>query len=204
MKGFIKKLSLISFSILISTLLAGCTIGEYRVFDFYTDANGNLKFMLIGQIGPSGNVEETEETEETEQEMLEDETENEDLVEETNDLSDIVGTSLKKGWTSLDNSILKGKNVSVKKDSILFTINLKQEKEVTITYDILLDEGEYSLVYMSPDNEEEILLKDDKTIHMEEKIVFTKGQNQIIIRSDNAVFNNINISIAGLEVSDFE
>lgn len=201
MKGFIKKLSLISFSILISTLLAGCTIGEYRVFDFYTDANGNLKFMLIGQIGPSGNVEETEETE---QEMLEDETENEDLVEETNDLSDIVGTSLKKGWTSLDNSILKGKNVSVKKDSILFTINLKQEKEVTISYDILLDEGEYSLVYMSPDNEEEILLKDDKTIHMEEKIVFTKGQNQIIIRSDNAVFNNINISIAGLEVSDFE
>lgn len=202
MKGFIKKLSLISFSILISTLLAGCTIGEYRVFDFYTDANGNLKFMLIGQIGPSGDIEETEETE---QEMLEDETENEDLVEETNDdLSDIVGTSLKKGWTSFDNSILKGKNVTVKKDSILFTINLKQEKEVTISYDILLDEGEYSLVYMSPDNEEEILLKDDKIIHMEEKIVFTKGQNQITIRSDNAVFNNINISIAGLEVSDFE
>lgn len=204
MKGFIKKLPIILFCILISTSLVGCTIGEYKVFDFYVDDNGNLKFMLIGQRGPSGNIEETE------QETLDEEMENEDLVEKSNDmqesddLGNIVGTSLKKGWTSTDNSILKGKNVSVKEDSVLFSINLNQDKEITISYDILLDEGEYSLVYSSPDNEEQVLLQDDKTIHIEEKILFTQGQNQITMLSDNAVFKKINITITGIEVSDFE
>lgn len=204
MKGFIKKLPLILFCILISISLVGCTIGEYKVLDFYVDDNGSLKFILIGQRGPSGNIEETE------QETLDKEMENEDLVEKSNDmqgsddLGNIVGTSLKKGWTSTDNSILKGKNVSVKEDSVLFSINLNQDKEITISYDILLDEGEYSLVYSSPDNEEQVLLQDDKTIHIEEKILFTQGQNQITMLSDNAVFKKINITITGIEVSDFE
>lgn len=205
MKVFIKKISLILFCILISTSLAGCTIGEYNVFDFYVDDNGNRRFTFIGQRGPSGHIEETE------QEILVQEMENEDLVEETNgmqesddDLGNIVGTSLKKGWTSTDNSILKGKNVIVKEDSVLFSINLKQDKEITISYNIALDDGEYSLVYISADSEEHVLLQDDKMIHVEEKILLTQGKNQIIMLSDNAVFKKINISITGIEVSDFE
>lgn len=204
MKGFIKKLLLTLFCILISTSLVGCTIGEYKFFDFYVDDNDNLKFMLIGQRGPNGNIEETE------QETLDEEMENENLVEKSNDmqesddLGNIVGTSLKRGWTSTDNSILKGKKVSVKEDSVLFSINLNQDKEITISYDILLDEGEYSLVYSSPDNGNQVLLQDDKMIHIEEKILFTQGQNQINMLSDNAVFKKINISITGIEVSDFE
>lgn len=204
MRGFIKKISLLLFCILISTSQVGCTVGEYKVFDFDVDDNGNQEFMLIGQRGPSGNIEETE------LETLDEEKENEDLVEKSNDmqksddLENIVGTSLKKGWTSTDNSILKGRNVSIKEDSVLFSINLNQDKEITISYDILLDEGEYSLVYSSPDNENQVLLQDDEMIHIEEKILFTQGQNQITMLSDNAVFKKINISITGIEVSDFE
>lgn len=203
MKGFIKCLSLILFCILISASLVGCTIGEYKVFDFYVDGDGNLQFMLIGQRGPSGNIEETE------QKTLEEEMEKEDFVEETKDMQEsdglgsIAGTSLKKGWTSTDNAILKGKNVSVKKDSVLFSINLKQDKEITISYDIVLDEGEYSLVYINPDSEEQLLLQDDKIIHIEEKILLTQGRNEITMLSDNAVFKKINITITGIEVSDF-
>lgn len=179
MKGFIKKLTLILFCILVSTSLAGCTIGEYKVFDFYVDDNGNRKFMLIGERGPSGNIEVTE------QETLSKETESEDLTEKTNDMQEndahsenIVGTSLKKGWTSTDNSILKGIDVSVKEDSILFSINLKEGKEITISYEIVLDEGEYALVYTGPGSEEQVLLQDGKIIHAEEKLLFTQGQNQ--------------------------
>lgn len=204
MKGFIRKLTLILFCILVSTSLAGCTIGEYKVFDFYVDDNGNRKFMLFGERGPNGNIEVTE------QETFSKETESEDLTEKTDDMQEsdahsgnITGTSLKKGWTSTDNSILKGLDVSVKEDNVLFWVNLKQDKEITISYEILLDEGEYALVYTGPDGEEQVLLQDGKIISAEEKLLFTQGQNQITILSDNAVFKKINISISGIEVSDF-
>lgn len=82
MRGFIKKISLILFCILISTSQVGCTVGEYKVFDFDVDDNGNLEFMLIGQRGPSGNIEETE------LETLDEEMENEDLVEKSNDMQE--------------------------------------------------------------------------------------------------------------------
>ena len=135
--------------------------------------------------------------------------ENENLTDEINDIQEnnynpesIVGTQLKRGWSSSDNSILKGKDVSVKEDSALFSINLGQEKEVIIHYDIVLDEGEYQLVYISPDGTEQIL-QDSKVIQSEEKILFTQGQNEISILSNNAVFNEIDISIIGIQVSDF-
>lgn len=92
--------------------------------------------------------------------------------------------------------------MSVKEDSALFSINLGQEKEVIIRYDIVLDEGEYQLVYISPDGTEQIL-QDSKVIQSEEKILFTQGQNEITILSNNAVFNEIDISIIGIQVSDF-
>lgn len=213
-----KKLSFIVVCILCSNLLAGCTAGKV-----YVDEDGNRRFMLVGETGPSGIIVETEsetleeETKsetlegETKSETLEDETESVELAEEADamqhrddDSGNITGTSLKKGWTSTNNTILKGIDVSVKDDTVLFSINLKQDKEITISYDIILDEGEYSLVYIGPESEEQVLLQDDKNIHIEEKLLFTQGQNQIIIQSDNAVFKRINISIMGIEVSDFE
>ncbi|MEY8522132.1 hypothetical protein AALA90_03805 [Lachnospiraceae bacterium 38-10] len=90
--------------------------------------------------------------------------------------------------------------MSVKEDSTLFSINLEQEKEVVIHYDIVLDEGEYQLVYISPDGTEQIL-HDGKIIQSEEKILFTQGQNEISILSNNAVFKEIDISIIGIQVS---
>lgn len=168
----------------------------WHVFDTYVDENGEQRFMGFGKTGPSGVVKEIG---------------NENSTEEANDVQEnennynpesIVGTSLKSGWTSSDNSILKGRNVSVKEDSILFSINLGQEKEVIISYDIVLDEGEYQLVYVSPDGTEQIL-QDGKVIQSEEKILFTQGQNEIFILSNNAIFKEIEISITGIQVSDF-
>lgn len=200
MNGLKKKLSFIVVCILCSNLLAGCTAGKV-----YVDEDGNRRFMLVGETGPSGTLIETE------SETLQEETESIELSEEADtmqqrddDSGNITGTSLKKGWTSANNSILKGIDVSVKDDTVLFSINLKQDKEITISYDIILEEGEYSLVYIGPESEEQVLLQDDKNIHIEEKLLFTQGQNQIIIQSDNAVFKRINISIRGIEVSDFE
>ena len=152
--------------------LSGCAIAGYHVVDVYVDENGEQHFMGFGKTGPSGGEES------------------------------IVGTSLKRGWTSSDNSILRGRDVLVKEDSILFSINLEQEKEVIISYDIVLDEGEYQLIYVSPDGIEQIL-QDGKVIQPEEKILFAQGQNEISILSNNAVFKKIDISIAGIQVSDF-
>ena len=185
-------------SVLICVSLSGCTaIGERHVLDVYADENGEQHFMGFGETGPSGNEESVE---------------NENLAEEVGDVQEnesnynpesIAGISLKKGWTSSDNSILKGRGVTVKEDSILFSIDLEQEKEVTISYDIVLDEGDYQLVYIGPDGTEQIL-EDDKKIQSEEKLLFPQGQNEIFILSNNAVFKEINISIAGIEVSDFQ
>lgn len=94
--------------------------------------------------------------------------------------------------------------MSVKKDSILFSIDLKEDKEVTISYDIILDDGEYSLVYVNQDNTKQVLLQDDKIIKSEEKLLLKQGKNEITILSGNAVFKKIDISITGIEVSDFE
>lgn len=201
MKRCIKKISLIITCIFISTLSAGCTIGEYRVLDFYSDENGDMHFTLFGQRGPHGEID-YDDKEEAENETPLDE--NNNTEESDKDTDSIVGTSLKKGWNSLDNSILKGINVSVKKDSILFSIDLKEDKEVTISYDIILDDGEYSLVYVNQDNTKQVLLQDDKKFKSEEKLLLKQGKNEITILSSNAVFKKIDISITGIEVSDFE
>lgn len=189
----------ITYSILgalICVSLSGCTIGEYHVFDTYVDENGEQHFMGFGKTGPSGGDESIENENSTEEVV--------DVQENENNYNpeSIVGTSLKRGWTSSDNSILKGSDVSVTEDSILFSINLGQEKEVIISYDIVLEEGEYQLVYVSPDGTEQIL-QDGKVIQPEEKILFAQGQNEISILSNNAVFKKIDISIAGIQVSDF-
>lgn len=181
--------------VLICASLSGCTIGGHHVLDVYVDENGEQSFIGFGKTGPSG-VEKSTENENSAEEV--------DVVQENdNNPETIIGLSLKKGWTSSDNSILKGRNVSVKEDSILFSINLEQEKEVAISYGIALNEGEYQLVYVGPDGAERIL-QDGKIIQSDEKILFTQGQNEISILSDNAVFKEIDISITGIETSDFK
>lgn len=172
LKRICQQIVISILSVLICVSLSGCIIGGYHVADAYVDENGEQHFMGFGKTGPSGSEES------------------------------IVGTSLKRGWTSSDNSILKGRDVSVKEDSILFSINLGEEKEVKISYDIVLDEGEYQLVYVSPDGTEQVL-QDNRVIQSEEKFLFTQGQNEISILSNNAVFKEIDISIAGIQVSDF-
>lgn len=206
MKRIFSKIKYATLWGLICISLSGCTIGGYHVADVYTDESGEQRFMGVGKTGPSG--EESIKSENSPDEM-DDVQENENLTDEMNDTQennynpeDIVGTELKRGWTSSDNSILKGKDVSVKEDSALFSINLGQEKEVVIDYDIVLDKGEYQLVYIRPDGTEQIL-QDGKIIHSEEKILFAQGQNEISILSNNAVFKEIDISIIGIQVSDF-
>ena len=196
MKKFIKKGLLILACLRICSSLVGCTIGEYKVFDYHLDEDGNKHFMLFGQHGTNGvNAEIENETSSLE---------GDDIQKRHANLEGIVGTSLKRGWASSDNSILKGKNVYVKGDGVLFSINLERDREVTISYDIVLDDGAYSLVYIRPDNAEPILLQDGKIIRAEEQILFTQGQNEITILSDRAIFKEINISITGVEASDFE
>ena len=91
----------------------------------------------------------------------------------------------------------------VKEDSVLFAIDLEQEKEITVSYDIVLDEGEYQLVYISPNGTEQIM-QDSQTIRSEEKILFTEGKNEIAVLSNHAEFKDIDISVTGIEVSDFD
>jgi len=193
--------------VLLCVSLSGCAIGEYSVFDFYLDENGNQRFMLFGKHGANGDEEEIEnkrsEIVDNIQESENSENVGNDIQDNDYSVNSIIGTSLKRGWTSSDNSILKGRDVAVKEDSILFSINLGQEKEITISYDILLDDGEYQLVYVGPDGTEQIL-QDSKIIQSEEKILFTQGQNEIAILSINAVFKDIDITITGIEVSDFK
>ena len=127
-----------------------------------------------------------------------------DIKEEGADYNpeSIVGISLKRGWTSSDHSILKGKDVSVQEDSTLFSINLAQDKQVIITYDMELDSGEYELVYISPDGTEQVL-QDGQTVQAADKLLFTQGKNEIAVLSGDAIFKEINITITGIEVSDF-
>ena len=188
------------FCVAVCFTLSGCVIGEYAVFESYLDENGDEHFMLFGQRGENGNNGNKEESEHKDVEENHTIQESESVKSVESD--SIVGTSLKRGWTSSYHSILKGRNVSIKEDSILFSIDLAQEKEITISYDMVVNDGEYQLVYIGPDGTAQIL-QDDKKIQSEEKILFTKGQNQIAILSNTAVFKKIDITITGIEVSDF-
>ena len=168
--------SILGFFICVS--LSGCAIAGYHVVDAYVDENGEQHFMAFGKIGPGGDEERIE------NENSEEEVDNVQQDENNYNSESIVGVSLKKGWTSSDHSILKGRNVSVKEDSILFAINLGQEKDVIISYDIVLDAGEYQLVYVGPDGTEQIL-QDDKAIQSAENMLFAPGKNEISILSNN-------------------
>lgn len=197
MKRAFQQMTVCVLSVLICALFSGCTIGEYHVFDTYLDENGEQHFMGFGRTGPSGG---------------EDVIKDENPIEEVDplrekasngDLESIVGTKLKRGWTSDEHSILKGENVSVREDSILFSVELKREKEVVISCDIVPEKGEYQLVYADPEGRERVL-QNGEVFQSEEKLLFPQGQNDIFILSNSAVFKEIDIAIMGIEASDFE
>lgn len=211
MKNIQRKMICIILGALLCFSLSGCTIGEYAVCDFYTDENGDLHFMMFGKHNMGEAEDEISESAENLPEIedsmakiksLEKTEAIEGIRDNNSDSTNITATTLKSGWTSSDNSILKGTNVSVKEDSTLFLINMKQEKEVTISYDIQLSDGEYQLIYISSDGTEQIL-EDEQTAQSDKQILLAQGKNKIVLVSDNTVFKKIDIAITGIEVSDF-
>ena len=198
MKRAFRQMTVCVLSVLICALFSGCAIGEYHVFDTYLDENGEQHFMGFGRTGPSGGDEDVIKDENPIEEV--------DPLREkagNDDLESIVGTKLKRGWTSDEHSILKGENVSVREDSILFSAELKREKEVVISCDIVPEKGEYQLVYADPEGRERVL-QNGEVFQSEEKLLFPQGRNDIFILSNSAVFKEIDIAILGIEASDFE
>ena len=222
MKRTYQKSCVFMLGLSLCTLLTACKIGDHNVFEFYTDNNGEKHFMLVGKHNMQGpdsetmSEEQSDLTGETSSSKPQD-ADSETMVEESLELSSdaasnstenaenpksIVGKSLKRGWTSSDHSILKGKDVQVNEDSKLFSVDLGQEKEVTISYNIALEAGTYQLVQISPDGTKHVLC-DSKNMQADETILFEQGKNEIYILSSDAVFKKINLSIEGIEMSDF-
>ena len=219
MKRTYQKSCVFMLGLSLCTLLTACKIGDHNVFEFYTDNNGEKHFMLVGKHNMQGPDSETmsEEQSDLTGETLSSkpqDADSETMPEESLELSgdaasnstenpkSIVGKSLKRGWTSSDHSILKGKDVQVNEDSKLFSVDLGQEKEVTISYNIALEAGTYQLVQISPDGTKHVLC-DSKNMQADETILFEQGKNEIYILSSDAVFKKINLSIEGIEMSDF-
>ena len=198
MKRTYQKSCVFILGLSLCILLTACKIGDKNVFEFYTDNNGETHFMLVGKHNMQGPDSETmvEESLELSSDAASNSTEN------AENPKSIVGKSLKRGWTSSDHSILKGKDVQVNEDSKLFSVDLGQEKEVTISYNIALEAGTYQLVQISPDGTKHVLC-DSKNMQADETILFEQGKNEIYILSSDAVFKKINLSIEGIEVSDF-
>ena len=222
MKRTYQKSCVFILGLSLCILLTACKIGDKNVFEFYTDNNGETHFMLVGKHNMQGpdsetmSEEQSDLTGETSSSKPQD-ADSETMIEESLELSSdaasnstenaenpksIVGKSLKRGWTSSDHSILKGKDVQVNEDSKLFSVDLGQEKEVTISYNIALETGTYQLVQISPDGTKHVLC-DSKNMQADETILFEQGKNEIYILSSDAVFKKINLSIEGIEVSDF-
>lgn len=222
MKRTYQKSCVFILGLSLCILLTACKIGDKNVFEFYTDNNGETHFMLVGKHNMQGpdsetmSEEQSDLTGETSSSKSQD-TDSETMIEESLELSSdaasnstenaenpksIVGKSLKRGWTSSDHSILKGKDVQVNEDSKLFSVDLGQEKEVTISYNIALEAGTYQLVQISPDGTKHVLCDSDN-MQADETILFEQGKNEIYILSSDAVFKKINLSIEGIEVSDF-
>ena len=222
MKRTYQKSCVFMLGLSLCTLLTACKIGDHNVFEFYTDNNGEKHFMLVGKHNMQGpdsetmSEEQSDLTGETSSSKPQD-ADSETMPEESLELSSdaasnstenaenpksIVGKSLKRGWTSSDHSILKGKDVQVNEDSKLFSVDLGQDKEVTISYNIALETGTYQLVQISPDDTKYVLC-DSKNMQADETILFEQGKNEIYILSSDAVFKKINLSIEGIEMSDF-
>ena len=198
MKRTYQKSCVFMMGLSLCALLTACKIGDHNVFEFYTDNNGETHFMLVGKHNMQGPDSETmpEESLELSSDAASNSTEN------AENPKSIVGKSLKRGWTSSDHSILKGKDVQVNEDSKLFSVDLGQDKEVTISYNIALETGTYQLVQISPDGTKHVLCDSDN-MQADETILFEQGKNEIYILSSDAVFKKINLSIEGIEMSDF-
>ena len=109
MKRIFRQMMFGMLAALACVLLSGCTVGDHHIFDAYVDEDGERHFMGFGEMGPRGGEETGEE--ENPAKQADDLQEN----ETSGDPESITGTMLKKGWTSSDPSILKGKMYLLKR-----------------------------------------------------------------------------------------
>lgn len=195
-----KKIVVMICVILLTCLcLSGC--------EYWQDEDGT-HFMLFGERGAMKDGKPL--TEEEAASLLE-----EDLPSQSSSTKDnldstlsspsndnIKGNFLKKGWTSDDNNLLKGINVSVAGDTELFSITAKEDKEAVFNFEAVLESGDYEIVLIFPDKSETVLYNTQSDTNTE-KATLKEGANSIWIRCDGVVFKEIALSINGLDVSDF-
>lgn len=187
-----KFIAIVCVTVLMCFCLTGC--------EYWQDENGKSHFMLFGERGPSKDGKKL-----TEEELSSpvDSIDNDNGQPSTSQSNDsIKASSLKKGWTVDDNSILRGENVSVTGETEIFAITLKEDKEVSFNLNAKLESGDYEIVLILPDKSERILYHSDLDIEPQ-KVTLEEGVYSIWIRCESVLFKSIDLTIDGLNASDF-
>lgn len=192
-----KKYASIAMILFLCCSLCGC--------EHWQEEDGTSHFMLWGERGPMKDGKPMSEEESS--------TLNQDTSTKANSPeieaspkstqnNTIQGMNLKKGWTSDDSSILKGNHVSVTGSTELLSISMIENKEVTMHMNAALDQGEYQVVIIFPDQSQSILY-DTLSKSESETITLKAGTNSIWLLSEAVTFQSIDLAIVGLEPSDF-
>lgn len=212
-----KIISLICAIILACLCLTGC--------EFFQEENGQMHFMLFGQKGPTKDgkplsegelasisredaLSETDNVDREEHDLQDQEdsfseTDADDKMKNQSDSDPYISAAaLKLGWTSDDHSILRGTDVLLTTQRELFSISAKENREVTFQLDAVLENGDYEIVLVSPD-ETETVLYDTDADSGKKKETLKEGENSVWIRTDQVEFQRIDLSIDGLKASDF-
>lgn len=194
-----KTAAILCFVLFVCCSLTGC--------DYWQEDDGSAHFMLFGERGPikdgkPWSEEASARSEKASASQRSDAGDGFITSSASPEKAGIKGIRLKQGWTSEDKSILKGKNVSVTRETELFRITAKEKKEVVLHLDAVRKSGEYQVVLIRPDQSETVLYE----THAEtkaKKVILNQGTNSIWIRSNAVVFQSIDLSIDGIEASDF-
>lgn len=187
-----KIAAILCFVLFVCCFLTGC--------DYWQGEDGSPHFMLFGERGPIKDGKPWSEEASTSQRS---DGGNGFVTSSTSPQKNgIRGASLKQGWTPEDHSILKGRNVSVTRDTELFRITAKEKKEVVLHLDAARKSGEYEVVLILPDQSETVLYETHAGTKAK-KVTLKEGTNSIWIRSNAVVFKHIDFSIDGIDTSDF-
>lgn len=187
-----KTAAILCFVLFVCCSLTGC--------DYWQEEDGSAHFILFGERGPMKDGKPW--SEEAFASQRSDAGDGLVTSSASPEKAGIKGIRLKQGWTSEDKSILKGKNVSVTRETELFRITAKEKKDVVLHLDAVRKSGEYQVVLIHPDQSETVLYE----THAEtkaKKVILNEGTNSIWIRSHAVVFQSIDLSIDGIEASDF-
>lgn len=196
-EDIMKKYASIAMILFLCCSLCGC--------EHWQEEDGTSHFMLWGERGP---MKDGKPMSEEESSALNQDTStkaNSPEIEaspKSTQNNTIQGMNLKKGWTSDDPSILKGSHVSVTGSTELLSISMIENKEVTIHMNAALDQGEYQVVIIFPDQSQSILY-DTLSKSESETITLKAGANSIWLLSEAVTFKSIDLSIDGLEPSNF-